>query len=1054
MEHLIANSGIHFIKREVEFNPSSSLQLPGGKTLRYAFCDTENFLTGERFFDLLTMQAQTNTLIPVSEILEAKAYATLPDGAEELDAAGVVKVADDAPTSVLTNYQPGDTETFNISELMNFRVKGEGTNIPESAFEKILGKWLPMPMFEHEEGRATLPSPYGWCRVRIDALGAGSQKNTTRYRLLWAFDTQLSDDAMDNLRPTFFAEYGETEKSYALCNRADELLGFLATSGEFTAFADYLSGLLGIKDEASHKYIGWYIYLVGFLRLLDGAAPEVTLHASQDAEAVPVDLVLDIGNSRTCGVLFERGDFTRVMMLELRDLTQPWKTYRKSFDMRCVFRKADFGNDIVVGGQRLFEWRSLMRVGDEARSLVYRSLEEGGMAQRTTNYSSPKRYLWDNKPFDGKWEFLTTVDDPFNVRQDVQIYIPKLSDLFDSTGNYVGPDANVGIGDDADGNRYSRSSLMTFVFIEIFQQAIAQINSIEFRTKHGDIDLKRYLRNIILTCPTAMPEVEQVKLRKCGEDAWAALRDCYKSLGEVSIIPTSEQLQRHDDFDEARPRVWSYDEATCCQLVYIYAEIAERYRGEIHRFFDLKGHVRPEEAEEGYEGKSLTIGSIDIGAGTTDLMICSYQCHGEGQSRLVPRPLFWDSFYQAGDDILRALVQYQVIEGPEHGEACQGNIGSALTSRLLAMSIDEMRQLPCVKANDVYQAKIRDIQNIHDDDQRRQAIRVFASNLLHDFFGCDSNMMSFHDRRCRVDFNTQISVPIAQFYLEQLRLKRPSRLYTYGEIFTADKPADYLLDYFEQHFGFRFEELAWRFEPDMVSSIVKSVMEPLMKQLSVILYAHHCDILVLAGRPSSLDAITELFIKYIPISPDRLIRLNEYRVGNWYPFADGQGYFYDQKSIVAVGGMVGYMASTPQGNFNGLVIDFREMVKKMKSTAAYIGVFKSERQQVPTSLLTPTDGTVTIDVPVFPVFLGCKQLDSPLYQARPLYGIYNYSSRTPLRLTLSRNYFEDRELVTLDEATDNEGNTMPPDKVEIRQQSIVDDGSFWLDKGEFELSVK
>ena len=118
---------------------------------------------------------------------------------------------------------------------------------------------------------------------------------------------------------------------------------------------------------------------------------------------------------------------------------------------------------------------------------------------------------------------------------------------------------------------------MTFVFIEIFQQAIAQINSIEFRTKHGDIDLKRYLRNIILTCPTAMPEVEQVKLRKCGEDAWAALRDCYKSLGEVSIIPTSEQLQRHDDFDEARPRVWSYDEATCCQLVYIYAEIAERY---------------------------------------------------------------------------------------------------------------------------------------------------------------------------------------------------------------------------------------------------------------------------------------------------------------------------------------------------------------------------------------------------------------------------------------------------------------------------------------------
>lgn len=71
-----------------------------------------------------------------------------------------------------------------------------------------------------------------------------------------------------------------------------------------------------------------------------------------------------------------------------------------------------------------------------------------------------------------------------------------------------------------------------------------------------------------------------------------------------------------------------------------------------------------------------------------------------------------------------------------------------------------------------------------------------------------------------------------------------------------------------------------------------------MKQLALVFYTQQCDIIVLAGRPTSLDPINELFIKYVPTSPDRLIRLNGYRVGNWCPTADGQGYFYDQKLLL------------------------------------------------------------------------------------------------------------------------------------------------------------
>ena len=498
--------------------------------------------------------------------------------------------------------------------------------------------------------------------------------------------------------------------------------------------------------------------------------------------------------------------------------------------------------------------------------------------------------------------------------------------------------------------------------------------------------------------------------------------------------------------------MWSFDEASCCQLVYLYAEIAQRYSGEIHKFFELKGHVRPEEKEEGYEGKSLTIGSIDIGAGTTDVMICSYQCKGQGRSLLTPIPLFWDSFYLAGDEILHNIIQNLIIEGKDVGLPDQGNIFSALYARLKDMNNEELQKLPCLKDNNVYQGKIYDIVNEINDERRGALLKAFASNLLRDFFGYDSAMMGYRDRRCRIDFNTQISVPIAQMYMELLRLKRPSRIYTYEEIFTTLEPADYLLDYFEHHFGFSFKELSWRFDPQEVASIVKNTMEPLMRQLSVVLYAYHCDVLILAGRPSSLDPITELFIKYIPIAPDRLIRLNEYRVGTWFPFADGQGYFYDQKSVVAVGGMVGYLASNL--GFNGLSIDFSRMIKTMKSTACYIGDYNSRRQQVPTSYLTPSQSSATVQFVVFPSFIGCKQLNSPLYQARPLYAIYNNTNHHALRITLTRNYHESREDLEVEEVMDEQGNTLPKSSVDLILQSITDDGKYWLDKGEFELSVK
>ena len=292
-------------------------------------------------------------------------------------------------------------------------------------------------------------------------------------------------------------------------------------------------------------------------------------------------MVLDIGNSRTCGVLFENGSFELGKMLEIRDLSKPWITYDTSFDMRVALRNADFGSEIRFEDESLFKWNSILRVGEEAKHLMYSARANDGLQELTTNYSSPKRYLWDKQEFAGRWDFRITEDDPINVRSNASVYIKDLTVWFDRSGHFDGQKHPGG-----DGNKYSRSSLMTFAFVEIFQQAYMYINSVDYREHRGDKDCRRRLRNIIITAPTAMPNAEQVTLRQSAKDALSVLGKIYDYFDDIQVIPDPDGISSEYDSDPELngPRQWCYDEATASQFVYLYAELNEKYNGEIDKF--------------------------------------------------------------------------------------------------------------------------------------------------------------------------------------------------------------------------------------------------------------------------------------------------------------------------------------------------------------------------------------------------------------------------------------------------------------------------------------
>lgn len=1070
---LIANTGLQFITTEVTFNPSEPVMVNGIPLPPLRFAEYPSGEVNINYFELAYGYQKHNFLY--SELRAQKCIAKQSDlyGIESdvLDASGV-PVIDKTKVNIDNLWDLNQCQCYSeFNAEGSFQLFDDNGNT-HTPWEKIVGKWLPVPMFYTGDSQETFNCyPSSWCRLRIDEK---PEKNN--YRLIWAFDTTLSDDSEDNTLPYF--PKNTHSLTFGVSTKVGQYITYLQENGWV---GDYLGSLIFGENVLPAytvnnfiqrcRHMGFYISLFNQLRALPGACPQITLY-NRDKKAIPVDLVLDVGNSKTCGVLCENEDLTKTTILSLRDIENPWKVYEGSFDMRLAFHRSEFGKN-NMGISNVFQYRSFLRIGEEARNLISREHSNIGMSARLTHHSSPKRYLWDAKPFRGKWEFLVTEGD--SLAQFDSVYVKRLSEQFKVDGTFKTEQDKEG-----DmlklGSSFSRRALMTMVMIEIFQQAYMQINSYDYlnvRTGRGDIDCARDINNIIITCPTAMSRKEQIELRRCAHDAYIAiLRSLtpdvlYKSYdpseweGKVHVVPSEADLSIADPSTFGQKSEWGFDEATCCQMVYLYSEIINRYRGDCKQVVEMKGHVRSELQTSGYNRKSLTVGSIDIGAGTTDLMICTYKYDQQGdRSTLTPVPLFWDSFYVAGDDLLQEIVTRVVLkethyDGPRPGV---GSIYNAIVCNMLGNRV------------------------VSNNDQEMNRIQRQAMAKLVGFFSPDAPAMSALDRIMRNDFNVQVSVPIAQKMMDMMKNMDVARDVSYEEIFTQSEPSVALLEYFENRFGFKIQELKWAYSPEIITECISSRIEPLMKQLSIILNTYECDVVLLAGRPTSLEAVTDMFVKYFPVSPDRLIRLlpkndnflsdekkwNCYKVGRWFPTSDDMGYFRDLKPVVAVGALISFMAE--HGKLPKFQLNMDEMKKKMCSTANYLGIFSANLNMIPRQdlLLSPEKNSCTFSVSLsgVPLYIGCKQINTEYYQARPLYAlrvkdgvdVSGYDLRT-VRVTINRIFSRDKEELILQNAVDR--NNQPiQDILELEIQSLVSDTnsrndvqtSFWLDNGAFNLN--
>lgn len=934
---------------------------------------------------------------------------------------------------IVNNKLKDDSDLNSCQEIVDYY---ETSNL-KKAIKHFKKKWIPLPYFKDNSINKDVFYPTDWVRLYFDC-----DEEFKKIKIVLAIDTTLAKNESDKTGPQL--SLNPDENIFKIHTNEINISNFLFNTNSSTSWIEgYLADVFyGKSDELRYEqpikqYVSHYILLIKWLESLK-ETPELQIF-TDDTKKIPVDLVIDIGNSATCALLFENQNdeaftFEKVKKIIIQDYSNPQVEYNEPFPMNLVFSESNFGtiNKDKYHNNK-FTVPSLVRIGYEAENFINNSNINLNLGyELKTHNSSPKRYLWDKNASDKEWEFYPT---DFNKIK--KVYLSGISEQLKIDGSLTNGEVF------GSKSLFSKNSLMKFVFLELLIHAYVQINSYKFREDHGNLTIPRTLKRITISCPTAMIQYEQIALREAAEDACKLLNNYVKYYFDSNenkfwfelpeIIPSIKDIAKKlPDLEDRKD--WIYDEATSCQLVFIYSLLSKKLYG---NNYVIDNYL--------FKNKDkLTVGSIDIGAGTTDVMIANYSLNKEHKTiNVKPDPQYWDSFKLAGDDLLKEIIQQVIIEGTINSSSDEG----------------------CTGVIENY-AKSKGIENV--------------SEKLNGFFGQDSNNIGYVAKMMRKAFINQVAIPIALHYLKKANTNENSTL-TFEQIINKEFKNKELVVYFERHFGFNFLEIKWVINSQKINAITSSVFDSIVKQLCLVLNQYQCDFIVLSGKPCSLSSLEELFLKYLTISPNNLINLNSYWIGKWFPFSDNRGFVEDPKTMVSVGAIIALMAGKLK-KINDLKIDTEIIKQKLISTADYIVKSDFNIKEI---ILTPTKNENSILAHSLPYQFGYAKYVSKNYPVSHLYNISienneiskiiktrfpnkdiafydeqinieknKINQNLPLKITLSREIDDSKEQLKIESIEDVQGNEKSNKYFKLNYQTLDNENGYWLDTCEFILNAR
>jgi len=620
----------------------------------------------------------------------------------------------------------------------------------------------------------------------------------------------------------------------------------------------------------------------------------------------------------------------------------------------------------VVALPPLFDDLSMARLGREADDVGQVMRAEGDIR---TGVSSPKRYLWadDASWLEGaNWHMADPADRCKSGVYASTLQGPFLRFVHEDDRDFLlsesGPSENEFATDTPMKPRHAPRCMMTAAIYEMLCQAYSYVNSAPYRAASGDSGRTREIRTLTLTFPSGMIQEEQKRLQA---QIQKAINIFAITLGKNQDVEPELNL--------------SIDEASAVHLTYIWSEMRllgqdprlwfatlrqdrgkqppkeeeepepmatapagrRRGRGGVRRpGAPVQRRKGPEKEEFGDAANEIRIACIDIGGGTSDLMIAKYRFESKIDDAIRGQVIHQDGIYLGGDQLVKRLLETIIV--PAFADA-------------LGLEDEDVQLLfgPEVPRN-------REI------------------------------------RSQRVHWMNRLFVPLAQAYLDNAVDDITDEPISHTDPEIVDPTmVDSLQEAFDKLRGPGYynvqQELDLAFDRTEFEGVAYDVFDELLFDYCQRIVDHDVDVVLLAGQPSKLSYIQQLVQMYVPLSPSRIVPMHNHYAGNWYPYQDEKGHnpgvIIDPKSPVVVGAAIEFMAR------QGMLPQFKfEMKGKAFENTYYWGVMTDATSGIRNEriLFQPAEDQAREEITEFTtssqrVLIGRKLAGGEEAQATPAY---------------------------------------------------------------------
>ncbi|MEK7674871.1 MAG: virulence factor SrfB [Verrucomicrobiota bacterium] len=294
--------------------------------------------------------------------------------------------------------------------------------------------------------------------------------------------------------------------------------------------------------------------------------------------------------------------------------------------------------------------------------------------------------------------------------------------------------------------------------------------------------------------------------------------------------------------------------------------------------------------------RSVVVMNLDIGGGTTDLAIIKYINEDPHGAILRPKLLFRDGYPVAGDIVVKKIIEQVLI--PIWFKSSNGRQNPALAeARSHLQTLFRQPRHP----------HIREIRDGGATASKRLArvIRLLfipLANLLLQAL-CErpaqttsgdplrrqhGGLDGCHPLNIRECIAAQIIDASTLDDLNQLCCKVIQHYFPQAGWSAQDKVFS--------------DQAVLNCSVAAVEQCIDDVFLSLFTGLSNLVARHNCQLLIVSGKPSELPRVRDLLVQTFPLLPQRIIQVKNYPAGEWYPFATvGEGRIMDAKTCTVVG---------------------------------------------------------------------------------------------------------------------------------------------------------